>query len=140
MKLLPVSVVLVASCMAGGQDAATTDTAKSAPSAIHTISISKPNLEVTGSRLGSVEIWIEPTGTGVGERLVGEAKRTTTVGRHEKWIFPIASLPGYPHSIMAVNASAKGYNREGKEVGRKSLGFKGVSECNSALYGRLPSD
>lgn len=36
-----------------------------------------------------------------------------------------------------MNAFAKGYSREGKEVGRKSLGFKGVSEFNSALYGQL---
>jgi hypothetical protein len=85
-----------------------------------------------------VEIWIEPTGTGVGEVLVGEAKRATPAGALEKWIFPISSLPGYPHPIMAVNAFAKTYGRKGKEVGRKSLGFSGVGEFNTALYGQVP--
>jgi len=104
--------------------------------AIYAVRIARPNIQLTGSRLARVEIWIEPTGTGVGEELVGNAKRITPAGNHEKWIFPISSFPGYPHPIMAVNAFAKAYDRRGREIGRKSLPFNGVSEFNSALYGR----
>ncbi len=131
-------MLLLASCVATSQDASTKS--RSATSVIDTIKIAKPNIVVTGSRLTRVEIWIEPTGTGVVPSLAGEAKKVTPAGRHEKWFFPIASLPGYPHSITAVNAFAKGYDRKGKDVGRQSLGFNGVSEFNSALYGHLPND
>jgi hypothetical protein len=142
MKFLVSSlwILLLGTCVAIGQETALKEAGASGTSLIHTIKISKPNIEVTGSRLARVEIWIEPTGTGVGPSLAGEAKRVTPAGRHERWTFPIASLPGHPHSIMAVNAFAKAYDPKGKEAGRKSLGFSGVSEFNSALYGHLPSD
>ena len=129
-------ILFLGTCVAISQETANKDAAVSGPSLIRTIKISKPNIEVTGSRLARVEIWIEPTGTGVGPSLAGEAKRITTAGRYEKWVFPIASLPGYPHSIMAVNAFAKAYDRKGRGIGRKSLRFNGVSEFNAALYGR----
>ncbi|SRR5712692_291755 len=143
MRLLSVSFLLLASFCAVGQNAAPAQNSANdhpttrAGHVIRAIKISKPSIEVTGSHLSRVEIWIEPTGTGVGVSLVGEAKRVTPAGRHEKWTFPISSLPGYPHPIMAVNAFAKAYDRKGKEVGRKSLGFNGVSEFNAALYGRV---
>jgi hypothetical protein len=136
IRLFLFSVLLVVPCVAARQDAATTNRARSTRSVVRTIRISRPNIEITGAHLARVEIWIEPTGTGVGETLVSEAKRTTRAGGHEKWVFPISSLPGYPHPIMAVNALAKGYDGKGQEVGRKSLGFNGVSELNSALFGR----
>jgi hypothetical protein len=143
MKLLLLSVSLLASAAATSQDTAglsraVTHRATPTVSAVNTIKIYRPNLEITGSHLARVEIWIEPTGTGVGEVLVGEAKRATPAGAREQWIFPISSLPGYPHPIMAVNAFAKTYDRKGKEVGRKSLGFSGVGEFNTALYGQVP--
>ena len=105
---------------------------------IHSITIRRPNIEVNGSHLARVEIWIGPVGTSVGEARVGEAKRTSPAGNHEKWVFPISSLPGYPHPIMAVEILAKGYNSEGKVVGRESLGLVGVTSLNKALYGRIP--
>jgi hypothetical protein len=132
VKLLLVSVILSASCVAATKQAATSNRNTSAKSIVRTIRITRPNIEITGAHLVRVEIWLEPTGTGIGEALVGEAKRLTPPGDRERWVFPIASLPGYPHPIMAANAFAKGYDRKG-EVGRKSLGFHGVSEFNTAL-------
>ena len=138
MRVFLVSAVLVASCLARSQDAATAERTRSGLSLVRKIKISRPNIEVTGSRLARVEIWIEPTGTGLGPALVGEAKRVTPAGDHEKWIFPISSLPGYPHPVMAVNTFAKGFDRKGREVGTTSLGLSGVSDFNLALYGRMP--
>jgi hypothetical protein len=103
---------------------------------VRTIKISRPNVVITGSHLARVEIWIEPTGTGTGSALVGLARRTTAPGEHENWLFPISSLPGYPHEIMAVNAFAKGFDALGREVGTKSLALNGVSAFNRALFGK----
>ena len=132
------SILLLGASLAASQDAAQPRSGRVTPPVVRTIKISRPNIEVSGSGLARVEIWIEPTGTGVGETLVGEAKRITPTGNHEKWIFPISSLPGYPHPVMAVNILAKGYNVEGKNVGHRSLGFNGVSELNTGLYGQIP--
>src|SRR5260370_40390296 len=95
-------ILLLGTFVAASQDAAQHRSRPVARSVIHTIKITRPNLEVIASHLARVEILIEPTGTGVGETLVGEAKRITPAGNHEKWIFPISSLPGYPHPVMAV--------------------------------------
>jgi len=138
MRLFLLSALLVAAGVARSQDTATADRTTSAVSLVRKIKISRPNIEVTGSRLARVEIWIEPTGTGLGPALVGEAKRVTPAGSHETWIFPISSLPGYPHPVMAVNAFAKGFDRKGREIGTTSLGINGVSDFNLALYGRIP--
>ena|SRR6202158_1099430 len=127
MRLLSMSFLLLVSFWAVSQSAApaqnSTNDSRTTRTAgvIRAIGIIKPSIEVTGSYLSRVEIWIEPTGTGVGEALVGEAKRATPAGAREKWIFPISSLRGYPHPIMAVNAFAKTYDRKGKKVGRKSV-------------------
>ena len=119
-------------------DPSKTPHAESTTSAIQTIRIIRPNIVVTGSNLTRVEIWLEPTGTGVGPAPVGNAKRITVQGIHEKWIFPISSLPGYPDAIMASNAFAIAYDRSGREVGSKSLGLLGITQFNSALYGKVP--
>jgi hypothetical protein len=138
MRLFVLSALLLAAGVARGQGPATAERTRSDVSLIRKIKISRPNIEVTGSRLARVEIWIEPTGTGLGPALVGEARRITPAGTHETWIFPISSLPGYPHPVMAVNAFAKGFDRKGREVGTASLGINGVSDFNVALYSRIP--
>lgn len=142
MRRLSLSLLLMASSLIARRSAygalPAAPARREPTAAIHTISVRRPNIEVTGSHLARVEIWIEPTGTGVEEARVGEAKRTTPAGNHEKWVFPISSLPGYPRPVMAVNILAKGYNSEGKAVGGKSLGLIGVTSLNKALYGRTP--
>jgi hypothetical protein len=129
------SDLLLILCAAATVDGSATKARCSIAPAIHSIKIVRPNIEVTGARLKRVEIWLEPTGTGVGESYVGNAKRITETGAREKWIFPISSLPGYPHPIMAVNAFAKAYDSKGREVNRKTLGFSGITQFNAALYG-----
>jgi hypothetical protein len=102
------------------------------------VRVVRPNIVVYGSYLARVEIWVEPTGTEVGESVIGEAKRAGRAGGHEKWIFAISQLTGYPHPIMVVNILAKGYDARGKMVGEKSLGFNNPGELNKELYGKIP--
>jgi hypothetical protein len=143
MKLLIALAILHCALVVGhGSIAADSqvrgDRGKRCTSTVRMVKVVRPNIVVYGSCLSRVEVWVEPTGTGVRESVIGEAKRVGRAGAHEKWIFAISQLTGYPHAIMAVNLFAKGYDARGKVIGSKSLGFNAPGELNEALYGRIP--
>ena len=101
-------------------------------SELRAVAIELPNILIHGSHLGRIEIWAVPTGTQIppeGE-LVGNARRNNAAGQNEIWSFVIAcESPLIPSTEIFVKA----FDMNGKQVGRKSLPYRGASEIAHAL-------
>ncbi|WP_406676891.1 stalk domain-containing protein [Neomoorella carbonis] len=93
--------------------------------------IDRPNLVVKGRYLARVEIWAIPAGTGITEKdytLLGPAVKKVETGGEQVWTFPIPR-----ETILATALFARGYDEQGRDVGRVSLPVIGVTELNKAL-------
>lgn len=103
------------------------------PAQLRAIEVKRPNIVIRGAYLGRVEVWAVPSGTGITPDeygLVGNARRRSTAGRNEIWLFPIAcTSPLIPSTEVFV----KGFDVKGNEVGTKSLPYSGASEIADAL-------
>ena len=102
---------------------------RAAAPAILSFKAIQPRFVVSGRNLSSVEIWFEPTGTGLEPGRLGMARRTSRAGKRETWVMEI------PPGLMAVKIFAIAYDKAHREVGRQSLPQIGVSLLNEALYG-----
>ncbi|QGP91306.1 hypothetical protein MGLY_06370 [Neomoorella glycerini] len=101
------------------------------PAGITSFTIAQPDLVVKGQNLARVEIWAIPTGTGITEKdyeLLGYAGKKSEDNGQQVWTFPIPRK-----TILATEIFAKGYDDRGKEVGKVSLPFIGVTRLNEAL-------
>jgi hypothetical protein len=99
--------------------------------------LEKPNFVVQGSNLTAVEIWATPTGTDVKEEdniKVGNATLTSDIKGEQVWTLAIPEEP-----FLATGIFAKGFDRQGGEVNRKTLSLDGATEVYNALWG-TPGD
>jgi len=104
------------------------------------ISIEKPNLVIHGFNLSRVEVYAIPTGTGIdiekirpiGNAVKSYELRTTyfTRDKEQTWIFPISNVP-----ILITHVFAKGFDSNGKEIGKVELPIVGATALNEALRG-----
>lgn len=104
---------------------------ESSAAGIASFTIAWPDLVVQGQSLARVEIWAVPTGTGITEKdyqLLGQASKKSETAGQQVWTFPIPSKP-----ILATEIFAKGFDAQGREVGRASLPFTGATSLNNAL-------
>lgn len=99
------------------------------------VGLKESRISVRGNYLGKVEIWAVPSGTGITPdefTLLGDAKRRTATGENERWIFPYSCSDA---RLTATEIYAKGFSRNGKQIGKKSLPFVGVSSVYDGLCG-----
>ncbi|GEA14034.1 copper amine oxidase-like protein [Moorella sp. E308F] len=103
-----------------------------APAArLTSFAIDRPNLVVKGRYLARVEIWAIPAGTGITEKdytLLGPTVKKVETGGEQVWIFPIPK-----ETILATALFARGYDEQGRDVGRVALPVEGVTALNKAL-------
>jgi hypothetical protein len=104
-------------------------------SSVYSVEVKWPNIIVKGTHLQRVEVWAVPSGTGITPdefTLLGNAKRISTSGRHEVWLFPFVCSDT---RLTATEIFVKGFDAHGRMVGKKSLPYVGVSEVHDALCG-----
>jgi len=105
--------------------------------AIRSIEIGGFNIVVRGVNLAKVEIWAIPTGTEVDPQqyqLLGRAEHTGDTKRIQFWTFPIPPPPTETSGLLAVQIFAKGYDKNGKVIGQKSLPAYGATSLYDALW------
>jgi hypothetical protein len=75
------------------------DCGKNCASTVRMVRVVRPNIVVYGSYLSRVEIWVEPTGTEVGESVVGEPNVLVGPGPRKMDIrnLPIDWIPSSNH-------------------------------------------
>ena len=126
-------VALLSSSLMGAIAAPQLDHAK-----VHSVRIKRPNILIRGEYLSKVEVWAVPTGTGITPEqfvLLGNAKRTTSTGVDELWLFPIPPCESDTH-LLATELFVKGLNRKGEAASTKSLPYSGATALHQALCGR----
>jgi hypothetical protein len=92
-------------------------------------SIKRPDFIVRGRSLSKVEIWIEPTGTGLAPGVLREARLTKRTGLQEVWSLRI------PDELSATRIFAQAYDKQGKLVARRYLPYTGVGAIDAAIHG-----
>ena len=107
---------------------------RSAASAIASIDIAQPNLEVHGTNLDKVEIWAIPEGVSVASssyQLLGDAALESTASNDgvQLWKLEIPAA-----SVPAAKIFARGYDPAMKPVGDVYLPQTGSSLITAALW------
>jgi|SRR5215469_3184109 len=100
---------------------------------LRAVKIKRPNIVIRCAYLGRVEVWAEPSGTGITEdeyERVGTAKRSNPAGGDEVWIFPITCPSTW---IISTRVFVKAFDTSGNNVGTKSLPYFGVTDVANAL-------
>jgi len=118
---------------AGESAAASGGQNSSSSAAITSFTISQPEqlLLAKGQNLARVEILAIPTGTEITAkdyRLLGQASKKSETAGQQVWTFPIPNK-----TILATEIFARGFDPQGREVGRVSLPVIGATALNQAL-------
>ncbi len=104
--------------------------------AITSLTLEKPNFIIKSRGLANVEVWGIPTGTAVVESSyikIGIAKVDIVDGKEQRWEIPVPKDP-----LLLTEIFAKGFDVEGRLVGKAVLPITGASEIYSKIWLEAP--
>ena len=105
---------------------------KSAISKIKSISVQKPKIIILGENLSKVEIYFVPTGTEIDLETMSRKENAVKIfdnSNGQGWAYE------YPKNLLITNIFAKGFDKNGKLVGKVDFPIIGASALADVLYG-----
>jgi hypothetical protein len=100
---------------------------------LNSLSVQGRVFVATGYRLGRVEVWGIPTGTGVtpdSYQLLGDMKRASSSGAQQNWRLPVPDSP-----LLLTQVFARGYGGSGATTSDVYLPETGATALYQLLWG-----